>query len=101
MDVVDYNFADLDSQLDKLISNTINLEKVETFFMSPFEQRKTIEKNPANYELKKTQQAHQDEIVYATTLSDGMILTASLDSYFHVWDPARLICLNTFEGHTH
>lgn len=65
--------------------------------MSPF-----ILKDPTKYEYKNSLlDIHDDVVSCIEKLSNGNLISGSLDSTIRIWDPNSGQLYRVFEGHTH
>lgn len=61
-----------------------------------------IMKDPARYEYKNSfTSIHDDEVSCIEKLSNGNLISGSLDSTVRIWDANTGQLFRVFEGHTH
>ena len=93
----------VEKTIQDLVSDAIDFSKLQvrinkrTKVMSPH-----IMKDPARYEYKNSFTGiHDDEVSCIEKLSNGNLISGSLDSTVRIWDANTGQLFRVFEGHTH
>lgn len=84
------------------MNDAIDFSKVQSRISKRSKNLTYIMKDPTRYEYKNCyEKVHDDMISCLERLSNGNLVSGSLDSRIKIWDANSGQVLREFEGHTH
>lgn len=102
-EVVKYDAAEVEAALKGLTESAIKLQKVQSRVAKKNKTNNNeVMKEPEQYELKNTyNNIHEDKVQFVDKLSNGNLISGSLDTTIRIWDPVQGQLFRVYEGHTH
>ena len=102
-ELVRYKTEDVEKSLQDLVNESIDFANLQTKIskrtkvMAPY-----ILKDPAKYDFKTSySDIHDDVVTCIEKVSNGNLISGSLDSTLRIWDANSGQLYRVFEGHTH